>query len=111
MVGELDGRIAIIVDDMISSGTTIARAARGCRLRGATQVYAAVSHGVFTAAAGPVLQDPALDEVVVLDTIPPFELDQTVVEAKLVRLPAAALFAQAIRRIHRGESLVELLES
>ncbi len=110
MVGDLAGRIAIIVDDMISSGATIARAAQGCRLRGATHVYAAVSHGVFTAAAGPVLLDPALDKVVVLDTIPPFALEQTVVDAKLVRLPAAALLAQAIRRIHRGESLVQLLE-
>lgn len=109
MVGDLDGRIAIIVDDMISSGTTIARAAQGCHLRGAIQVYAAVSHGVFTTAAGRVLLDSALDQVVVLDTIPPFELDQTVVEAKLVTLSAAALFAQAIQRIHRGESLVELL--
>jgi ribose-phosphate pyrophosphokinase len=110
MVGDLDGRFAIIVDDMISSGTTIARAAQGCRLRGATQVCAAVSHGVFTVPAGRVLLDPALDQIVVLDTIPPFALDRTVVEAKLVMVPAAALFAEAIRRMHRGESLVELLE-
>jgi ribose-phosphate pyrophosphokinase len=49
--------------------------------------------------------------VVVTNTIPPFRLDPSMVNSKLVLLDAAALFADAIKRIHAGESIVELLES
>jgi ribose-phosphate pyrophosphokinase len=111
VVGDVAQRTAIIIDDLISSGTTLARAAEACRARGAEMVYAAASHGAFVGKASAVLAHPALEKVVVTNTIPPFRLDPSMVNSKLVLLDAAALFADAIKRIHVGESIVELLES
>jgi len=51
LVGDVEGKTAIIVDDLISAGNTIARAAKACRARGATRVLAVASHGVFATAA------------------------------------------------------------
>lgn len=111
VVGEVAGRTAIIIDDLISSGTTLARAAEACRTRGASKIYAAATHGVFVGAAGQALSHPALEKVVITNTIPPFRLDPEIIRARLVALDAAGLFAEAIRRIHNDESLVELFES
>jgi ribose-phosphate pyrophosphokinase len=110
VIGEVTGKTAIIIDDLISSGTTLLRAAEACRARGATTIHAAASHGLFVGDANKVLAHPALEKVVVTDTIPPFRLESDVIASKLVVLDAAALFAEGIRRIHTGGSLVELLE-
>ena len=110
VIGEVAGKTAIILDDLISSGTTLLRAAEACRARGATTIYAAASHGLFVGDANTVLAHPALEKVVVTDTIPPFRLAPEVIASKLVVLDAAALFAEGIRRIHTGGSLVDLLE-
>jgi ribose-phosphate pyrophosphokinase len=110
-VGEVKDRTAIIIDDLISTGTTIARAAKACRRAGASKVYAAASHGLFVGTAGEMLAEQAVEKVVVTDTIPPFRLDTELVRAKLVVLDAATLFAQAIGMIHGGGSIVELLET
>ncbi len=109
VVGDVSGKMAIIIDDLISSGTTLARAAESCRARGATKVYAAASHGVFSGKASQTLSNSALEKVVITDTIPPFRLDPDLARTKLVVLDAAKLFAEAIRRIHSGGSIVELL--
>ncbi|GBL45400.1 ribose-phosphate pyrophosphokinase [Sulfuriferula multivorans] len=109
VVGEVGGRTAIIIDDLISTGTTLARAAAACKALGAKRVYAAVSHGVFVGAAGQVLADPALDKVLVTDAIPPFRLPPALLGSRVEVLASAPLFAEAIRRLHSGGSLVELL--
>lgn len=111
VVGEVANRTAIIIDDLISSGTTLARAAQNCRAHGANKVYAAATHGVFAGAADQALSHPALEKVAITSTIPPFRLDPEVVRTRLVVLDAAKLFAEAIGRIHNDESIVELLES
>jgi ribose-phosphate pyrophosphokinase len=111
VVGEVAGRMAIIIDDLISSGTTLARAAEACRTRGAKRIYAAASHGAFVGAARTVLAQPALEKVVVTNTIPPFRLEPDMVKARLVVLDTARLFAEAIKRIHTGGSIVALLET
>jgi ribose-phosphate pyrophosphokinase len=111
VVGEAAGRVAIIIDDLISSGTTLARAAESCRARGATKIYAAASHGVFSGKASQVLSNPALEKIVITNTIPPFRLDPDLAQNKLVALDATSLFAEAISRIHSGGSIVELLET
>ncbi|HUY03260.1 MAG TPA: ribose-phosphate pyrophosphokinase [Rhodocyclaceae bacterium] len=110
LVGKVAGRTAIIIDDLISTGTTMARAANACREQGATKVYAAATHGIFVGEAPSILAAPALEAVVVTDSIPPFRLDPGQIGAKLVVLDSAALFAEAIRRIHGGGSITELLE-
>ncbi len=109
VVGDVSGKMVIIIDDLISSGTTLARAAENCRARGATKIYAAASHGVFSGKASQTLSNSALEKVVITDTIPPFRLDPDLARNRLVVLDAARLFAEAIRRIHSGGSIVELL--
>lgn len=110
LVGEVAGRTAIIIDDLISSGGTLVRTARACRERGAARVLAAASHGIFAARAGDVLADPALDSIIVTDTIPPFRVGPGALRDKLVVLDSTRLFAEAIRRLHRDGSMTELLE-
>ncbi|HVO88484.1 MAG TPA: ribose-phosphate diphosphokinase [Casimicrobiaceae bacterium] len=110
-VGEVSGRDAIIIDDLISSGTTIVRAAETCRLRGAARVYAAASHGIFAAGADRVLASEALDAIVITDSIPPLRLADQRVRAKVTQISVAALFGEAIRRMHGGGSIVDLLEN
>lgn len=109
VVGDVRGKTALIIDDLISSGTTLARAATACKSMGANRVFAAASHGVFAGAAGEVLSDPALESVLVTDTIPPFRLPSELLESRVQVLETAPLFAEAIRRLHSGGSLVELL--
>ena len=109
VVGEVTGRIAIIIDDLISTGGTLLRAARACRARGAARVFAAATHGVFVGNAARLVADPALERLVVTDTIPPFRIEPSLAQQKLTVLETARLFAEAIRRIHDGGSIVELL--
>lgn len=110
LVGDVSGRTVVIIDDLISSGTTIARAVAACHANGARRIHAAASHGLFMGKAGQLLADPALGELVVTDTVPPLRLDPAVASAKLKVLSVAPLFAEAIRRMHTGGSIVELLE-
>ena len=110
LVGEVDGKAAVIVDDMIGTGTTMLRAAKACRARGARTVYAAAAHGLFVGQANRVVADDGFERVVVTDCVPPFRLDPEVVRNKLVVLGAATLFAEAIERIHGGGSIVDLLD-
>jgi ribose-phosphate pyrophosphokinase len=109
VVGSIGGKTAIIIDDLISTGGTILRAARACREKGATRVFAAASHGIFVGDAARLVADPALECLVVTDTIPPFRVDPSLAQQKLVVLETAPLLAEAIRRIHEGGSIVELL--
>lgn len=111
IVGEMAGRSVVLVDDMISAGTTLARASEACRKAGAREVMAAVAHGAFVPAASRVLADAPLQRIVVLDHIPPAALEPSLVEAKLTLLDGAGLVGEAIRRMHGGGSLVALLES
>lgn len=110
MVGDVEGRVAIVVDDLIGAGTTLQRTAVACRARGATEVHAAASHGLFVGAAPQVLADEAIDGLVVTDSVPPFRLPAGAVRDKLVVLPIAPLFARAIACLHDGGSLTALLE-
>jgi ribose-phosphate pyrophosphokinase len=107
-VGDVAGKVAIIVDDLISAGSTIARTARACRERGAAEVWAAATHGVFAPEAGAVLAQAGLDRLVVTDTIASRRLADPGVRTRLVTLSTADLFAAAIARMHDGGSLVEL---
>ncbi len=105
-----DGRTVLIIDDLISSGTTLARAAAACKALGAKRVFAAASHGLFAGAAAGALANPALEQVLVTDTIPPLRLPPTLLDSRVEVLDSTPLVAEAIRRLHSGGSLVELLE-
>ena len=110
VVGNVEGRTAIIIDDLISTGGTIARTAHACRQRGAGPVYAAATHGLFVGDAGKTLSAAPLDQLVITDTVPPFRIERGFDPDKLIVLSTAPLFAEAVRRIHDGGSIVELLE-
>jgi ribose-phosphate pyrophosphokinase len=109
LVGDVKGRTAIILDDLISTGGTLARAARACRANGATRVYTAATHGLFVSGAEALIQEAAVESIVVTDTIPPFRLPAEAIGTKVTIIESAPLFAEAIGRIHGGGSLVELM--
>jgi ribose-phosphate pyrophosphokinase len=108
-VGDVRDKVAIIVDDLVSTGGTLLRAAQACRAQGAATVYAAATHGLFVGNAPETLGDPALRQIVVTNSVPPFRLGRRPAAEKLVVLDVAPLVAEAIRRLHEGGSLVELL--
>lgn len=108
VVGELTDRVAIIIDDLISSGTTLARAAAACRERGARTVHAAATHGVLSVDASKTLGSSELERVVLLDTIPLRPLDVERLGARVEVIDCAPLLASAIQRLHTNGSLVEL---
>lgn len=110
LTGSVANRVAIIIDDLISTGSTLRGTAKACRSQGAAAVYAAASHGVFVGDANKVLAAEELTGIVVTDTIPPFRLTLEQVHKKLTLLSATGLFAAAIKRIHDNGSLIELFD-
>lgn len=109
LVGEVAGKQAIIIDDLVSSGTTITRAARACIEHGAAGVMAAATHGLFMGDAPAMLADSGLRQLVVTDTVPPFRLEHSAAQAKVSVLSCSALFARAMERMHDGESVSALM--
>jgi len=105
--GDVAGRTAIVVDDLISTGTTLARVAAACRARGARRILAAVTHGLFARGADAVLTDMPIEALLLTDTVPPFRLDPAL-HARLHVLSVAPLLGSAIRRLHDDGSLFEL---
>jgi ribose-phosphate pyrophosphokinase len=100
------GRIAIIVDDMIATGSTLAHAIDACRKGGARQVFAAVTHGLFLEGAEAVVTRPDLDGIVIADTVPPFRLESDEARRKLTVIDTTALVAEEILRSHyRGPEI------
>ncbi|MGH9389205.1 MAG: ribose-phosphate diphosphokinase, partial [Vicinamibacteria bacterium] len=95
LVGAVEGRTVIVIDDLISTGTTLLRAAEASRKLGARRVFAAATHGIFVGDANRVLAEPAVDEILVTNTVPPFRLDPRLLEDKVRVLDAAELFAKA----------------
>jgi ribose-phosphate pyrophosphokinase len=110
IVGDVQGRCAIVLDDLIGTGSTIARTVTACRALGATAVYAAASHGLFVGDADRILADDALTGIVVTDSVPPLRLGAGRTRDKLVVLDSTALFGEAIRCIHGGGSITDLLD-
>jgi ribose-phosphate pyrophosphokinase len=108
VVGDVEGKIVMFIDDLISSGTTLARAAKACRERGAARVLAAAAHGVFAGDAERILSESALEKIIVTNTIPPFRLSAAFAKKRLIMLDAAPLFGEAIKLIHEGGSIAEL---
>jgi ribose-phosphate pyrophosphokinase len=111
IVGDVAGKVAIVIDDLIAAGTTMARVAKAAASLGAAAIHAFASHGLFVGEANSLLAEPALQSVVVTDSIPPFRVTSEALRRKLVVLDTAPLFGEAIRRLHTGGSIVDLLEA
>jgi len=107
-VGDVDGATALVIDDLISTGGTLVRAARAARKAGAARVVALVTHGLFMPGAEAALADPAIDSLVVTDSVPGLGLGQGAARAKVGVLSVAPLLAEAIRRLHAGDTLGDL---
>ena len=105
MVGDVQGKNAVIVDDMISTGGTLAEAARALKDRGAENVYACATHGVFADNALSIIDESVLVETIVTNTIP---LPENCAVARVKVISVAPLFAEAIMRIHKDLSLSAL---
>lgn len=100
--GDVADRVAIVVDDMVASGATMARAAEACRQHGARSVVGVATHGLFVGDAGRLLAGPALDRVVVTDTVAPWRLAPELLRDKVELVAIAPLLAEAIERMHRA---------
>jgi ribose-phosphate pyrophosphokinase len=109
LVGDVKDRTVVILDDLISTGTTMMRAASACRKAGCREVFAVATHGVFVGAAADFVASPLFDRIMVTDTLPPFRLPEDLVSGRLSVLSAAPLLAEAIARIHAGGSISDLL--
>jgi ribose-phosphate pyrophosphokinase len=108
LVGEITHHIAIVIDDIIGTGSTVGRALSTLKEHGATKIYVAASHGIFAGRAEEYLLHPSLEQLVITDSIPPFRLTASAVRAKLTVLSAAPLFGEAIRRMVEGGSVSAL---
>ena len=108
LVGDVQDARVLVLDDLISSGGTMVRAARACRDAGARDVHALAMHGLFTGDASATLADPSLSGVIVSDTVPPFRLGGDAREHRVEIVSAAPVVAEAIRRLHDNRSVVEL---
>jgi ribose-phosphate pyrophosphokinase len=106
VIGNVDGRNVIIVDDMISTGGSISEAAAITRRHGAKKIVLAASHAVFCGPAVQRLDACPADKILVTDTIPRRGESPKALEVVSV----AGLLARAIRNIHRSESVSSLFE-
>jgi ribose-phosphate pyrophosphokinase len=107
VIGDIDGRNCVIMDDMIDTAGTLVKAAEVLKERGAKKVYAYCTHPIFS---GPAIEriakGDALDEVVVTNTIPLTDVAQAC--QKIRQLTVAPLIAETIQRIAKGESVMSL---
>ncbi|RZL11445.1 MAG: ribose-phosphate pyrophosphokinase [Rubrivivax sp.] len=106
IIGEIDGRNCVIMDDMIDTAGTLVKAAEVLKERGAKSVYAYCTHAVFSGPAIERIKASQLDEVVITNTIPLRDAARST--DKIRQLSTAFLFAETIRRITDGDSVTSL---
>ncbi|KAJ5722510.1 hypothetical protein N7488_000545 [Penicillium malachiteum] len=108
LVGDVRDRIAILIDDLADTSNTITRAAKLLKKEGASQVYALVTHGILSGDAIERINASALDKVVVTNSVVQSEHLRRC--PKLEVLEVGHVFAEAIRRVHHGESISVLFQ-
>jgi ribose-phosphate pyrophosphokinase len=107
IVGEVEGRVCLLVDDLIDTGRTIQKAAEALKKAGAKSVVVAATHAVFSDPATEVLQSDVIDQVVVTDTLP---LSADKRWDRLTVLPIAPLVARAIREVFDDGSVTSMFD-
>lgn len=105
IIGEVEGRTCVIMDDMVDTAGTLCKAAQVLKERGAKKVYAYCTHPVLSGGAAARINASELDEVVVTDTIP---LRDDSKGGKIRQLSCANLLAETFSRIRRGDSVMSL---
>ncbi|MBU1042989.1 MAG: ribose-phosphate pyrophosphokinase [Candidatus Omnitrophica bacterium] len=105
VLGDVEGKIGILIDDMCATAGSLTEAANALKKKGAKEVYAGVTHGVFSGPALERIEKSGLKEIVVTDSIPISD-DKKHPKVKVVTI--AKLLAEAIKRIHNEESVSSL---
>jgi ribose-phosphate pyrophosphokinase len=102
IIGDVRGKVAIVVDDIVDTAGTMVNAARAVLERGAERVYACATHGVLSGKAIENLRNSPIHQLVLTDTIP---LPEQKKLDNITVLSIAPLFAEAINRIHSDHSV------
>ncbi len=105
IIGEVEGKVAILLDDMIDTAGTITQSAEALKREGAREVYACCTHAVLSGPAIERLNDSCINEVVVTNTINPENYRAC---NKVKVLSVAPILGESIKRIHHGESVSSL---
>lgn len=105
IIGEVKGKCAILMDDIIDTGTRISRGANALEKYGAKEIYAACSHGVLSGNAVEILENSSIKEVVMLNTIN--QPEEKMID-KFTILSVAPLMAEAIKRTYEGKPVSKL---
>jgi len=106
VIGDVHGKVTVLLDDMIDTAGTLTQAANALIDKGASKVFAYATHAVLSGPAVDRIQKSPIEEVVVTDSIPLSPAAAAC--AKIKALSCATLFAEAVKRIHSGESLSSL---
>jgi ribose-phosphate pyrophosphokinase len=106
IIGEVEGRNCVIMDDMVDTAGTLTKAAEVLKVRGAKKVLAYCTHPVLSGPAIDRISQSPLDELVVTDTIPLSDAARAC--PKIRQLSCASLLAETIRRITKGDSVMSL---
>jgi ribose-phosphate pyrophosphokinase len=106
IIGDVDGMVAVLVDDMVDTGGTLARAAYALMEKGAKAVYACCTHPVLSGRSVDVIMESPIEEMIVTDTIPLREEAKRCPKIKVFSI--SRLLADAIRRIYNDESVSSL---
>ena len=106
IIGDIEGKTAVLLDDMIDTAGTITQAAEALAKNGAKQVYACATHAVLSGPAMERIEKSPIKELVVTNTIP--QMKGAPSSSKIKRLSVGPLLGEAIKRIHCGESVSSL---
>lgn len=107
IIGEIDSKIVVLVDDIVATAGTLSEAANALSQHGAREIYASVTHPVLSGPAIERLKNSSLKELITTDTIP-IEKGKMIDKIKVISVDK--LFGEAIRRIHFGESISILFQ-
>lgn len=107
IVGDVEGKIAIIIDDMISTGGTLIEASKMLRQNGARKIFACATHPILAGSAIKDIEESEIEEVIVADTIPiPIEAQR----GKFKYISVAPLIGETVRRVHYNLSVSKLFD-
>lgn len=103
VVGDMSGKTAIIIDDMVAGGSTLSRAAQACKAHGATAVYGVITHALFGAGSEQLYQSSDLDHLFVTDSVSPGQPIPAEAGDRVTVVSVAKLFAGAVADLHRNQ--------
>jgi len=103
LVGDVEGKVALLVDDMIDTGKTLSLATRTLYDKGAGMVYALISHGLFSEASMSAIEELPIKQIVVTNTVP--QREHQAACSKIIVIDISPIIAESIRRTHNGESI------